>query len=105
MVTQKERKDEGRILGWTLRLGAWGSFALIVAGALLLAGHVSAGEVVLKTGFLLLMFTPALRILVAGIVFLREGDYRYALVSLVVLTIVTTTSAMAMLKVLPQLEK
>jgi uncharacterized membrane protein len=51
------------------------------------------------------MFTPALRIIVAGIVFFREHDYRYALVSLVVLTIVTATSLLAMLHVLPQLEK
>jgi hypothetical protein len=43
--------------------------------------------------------------MVAGIVFFREGDYRYALVSLVVLTIVSATSLLAMMKVLPQLEK
>jgi uncharacterized membrane protein len=79
--------------------------ALIVIGVLLGFVHAGVGDAVLRAGFLLLMFTPALRIVVAGIVFFREGDYRYGLVSLVVLTIVTATSVLAMLKILPQLEK
>jgi uncharacterized membrane protein len=61
--------------------------------------------VVLRAGVLLLMFTPALRIIVAGIVFFREGDYKYALVSVVVLTIVVGTSALAMLGVLKNFER
>jgi uncharacterized membrane protein len=78
---------------------------LIIAGTLVGFVHAEAGDIVLRAGFLLLMFTPALRIIVAGIVYLKEKDYRYALVSLVVLTIVTATSVLAMMKILPQLEK
>ncbi len=105
MTTAQERRDEGHILGLTLRLGSYGSVGLIVIGVLLGFANATVGDIVLRAGFLLLMFTPALRIMVAGIVFFREGDYRYAVVSLVVLTIVTATSVLAMLKVLPQLEK
>jgi uncharacterized membrane protein len=105
MTTEKERQDEGKIVGWTLRLGAYGSITLIVVGALMLLLHVGVGEFVLRAGFLLLMFTPALRILVAGIVFLTEKDYRYALVSIIVLTIVTATSVLSLMGILPRLEK
>ncbi len=105
MTTAQQHREEGRVLGLTLRLGAYGSVALIIAGTLLGFVHTGTGDVVLRAGFLLLMFTPALRIIVAGIVYLRERDYRYALVSLVVLTIVTATSVLAMMKILPQLEK
>jgi len=105
MTTLQQHKDEGRVVGWTLRLGSYGSIGLIVIGALLSVLHASAGEFVLRAGFLLLMFTPALRILVAGIVFLTEKDYRYALVSVVVLTIVTATSVLALMGVLPRLER
>lgn len=105
MVTSQERRDEGHIVGLTLRLGSYGSVGLIVAGVLLGLVQAGVGDVVLRAGFLLLMFTPALRIMVAGIVFFREGDYRYALVSFVVLTIVIATSVLAMTKILPQLEK
>jgi uncharacterized membrane protein len=105
MTTEKEHRDEGHIVGLTLRLGSYGSVTLIVVGTLLTFVHAAAGEFILRAGFLLLMFTPALRIIVAGIVFFREKDYRYAVVSLVVLTIVSATSVLAMMKVLPQLEK
>jgi len=105
MTTAAERNEEQKLVGWTLRIGAWGSFALIVAGLVLGLMHVDAADFVLRSGFLLLMFTPALRIPVAGLVFLHEKDYRYAMVSFTVLTIVVVTSTLAMLKILPQLER
>jgi uncharacterized membrane protein len=105
MVTASERHEEAEIVGWTLRIGAWVSFVLIVAGLVLGMAHVAAAAWVLRAGILLLMFTPAVRILVAGIVFLHEKDYRYALVSFTVLTIVVATSTLALLKILPQLER
>lgn len=105
MVTESERYREGQIVGWTLRLGAYASVALIVIGLLLIPFHERAGDVVLRSGFLFLMFTPALRIIVAGIVFFHEGDYKYALVSAVVLTVVVGTSVLAMMGVLKNFEK
>jgi uncharacterized membrane protein len=105
MATQQERYREGQIVGWTLRLGAYGSLTLIVIGLLLMLVHPGAGEVILRAGFLLLMFTPALRIIVAGLVFFREGDYKYALVSAVVLTVVVGTSVLALMGVLKNFER
>lgn len=105
MHTLAEEHEEQKIVGLTLRIGSFGSIGLIVLGTLLAIAHVGWGEGIMRGGFLLLMFTPALRIFVAGIVFLRERDYRYALVALVVLSIVIGTSAMAMLNILPRLER
>ena len=105
MTTASERQEEQKLVGWTLRIGAWGSLALIVAGLLLELVHAGASDSVLRAGFLFLMFTPAVRIVVAGLVFLHEKDYRYALVSLTVLAIVGATSTLALLKILPQLER
>ena len=51
------------------------------------------------------MFTPAIRIVVAGIMYLKEKDYRYVLVSAVVLAIMTATSVLSLMGILPQLEK
>jgi uncharacterized membrane protein len=105
MTTEREHQQEGKVLGWTLRLGSYGSVALIALGSLLFMIHANAADTVLRAGFLLLMFTPAIRIVVAGIMYLKEKDYRYALVSLVVLSIVTATSVLSLLGILPQLEK
>ena len=105
MATNHELQDEGKILGWTLRLGAYGSVGLIVLGMFLRFAHEGVGQGFLRAGFLLLMFTPAIRIVVAGIVFLKERDYHYALVSAVVLTVVVLTSVLALVGILPQLEK
>ena len=105
MPTEDQKHEEQKLVGWTLRIGAWGSLALIVLGLVLGLLHAGAGDMVLRAGFLFLMFTPALRILVAGLVFLHERDYRYALVSLTVLTIVVATSTLALMKILPQLER
>jgi uncharacterized membrane protein len=102
-MTTHQLQDEGKILGWTLRLGAYGSVALIVLGLFLRFAHEGLGF--LRAGFLLLMFTPAIRIVVAGIVFFRERDFHYAIVSVVVLTVVVATSVLALLGILPQLER
>ena len=104
-MTVHRLQDEGKILGWTLRIGAYGSVALIVLGMFLRFAHEGTGLGFLRAGFLLLMFTPAIRIVVAGIVFLKEKDYHYAVVSVVVLTVVVATSVLALLGILPQLEK
>jgi uncharacterized membrane protein len=105
MSTAEERREEGKVLGWTLRLGSYGSVALIVVGALLSMMKSGVADTVLKAGFLLLMFTPAIRIVVAGIMYLKEKDYRYVLVSVVVLAIMTATSVLSLMGILPQLEK
>lgn len=76
-----------RLLSLTFKIGAYTSCVLIMAGMIL--QHVAAwGSSVAKTGLLVLLLTPAIRIIVACIQFFRERDTRYGLVSLGVLGIV-----------------
>ena len=76
-----------RVLSLTLKAGAYTAFALIIAG-LLLQSATPWGLKIVKAGLLVLLATPALRIMVACIQFFREHDLKYALVSLGVLGIV-----------------
>lgn len=76
-----------RALSLTLKFGAYTAFALIVAG-LLLQWVANWGTKVTVAGLLVLLATPVLRIVVACIQFLRERDFKYALVSFGVLAIV-----------------
>jgi uncharacterized membrane protein len=75
------------VLSLTLKIGAYTAFALIVAG-LILQLAVPWGTKVTAAGLLVLLATPALRIIVACLQFLRERDFKYALVSFGVLAIV-----------------
>ena len=76
-----------RVLSLTLKFGAYTAFALIVAG-LMLQFVVPWGAKVAAAGLLVLLATPVLRIVVACLQFLRERDFKYALVSFGVLAIV-----------------
>ena len=76
-----------KVLSLTLKIGAYTAFALIVAG-LILQLAVLWGTKVTAAGLLVLLATPALRIIVACLQFLRERDFKYALVSVGVLAIV-----------------
>jgi uncharacterized membrane protein len=76
-----------KVLSLTLKIGAYTAFALIVAG-LILQLAVPWGTKVTAAGLLVLLATPALRIIVACLQFLRERDFKYALVSFGVLAIV-----------------
>jgi uncharacterized membrane protein len=76
-----------RVLSLTLKFGAYMAFALIVAG-LVLQFVASWGSRVAAAGLLVLLATPVLRIIVACLQFLRERDFKYALVSFGVLTVV-----------------
>jgi uncharacterized membrane protein len=76
-----------RVLSLTLKFGAYTAFALIAAG-LVLQLTVPWGAKVAAAGLLVLLATPVLRIVVACLQFLRERDFKYALVSFGVLAIV-----------------
>lgn len=78
-----------KLLASTLKIGAYSAFACIVAG-LLLHFATGWGNNVTLAGFLILLATPGLRIVVAGIQFLRERDYKYVLISLGVLVVIVT---------------
>jgi len=76
-----------RVLSLTLKFGAYTALVLVVAG-LILQLIVPWGTKVTKAGLLVLLATPVLRIIVACLQFLRERDFKYALVSFGVLAIV-----------------
>ena len=76
-----------RVLSLTLKAGAYMAFALVAAG-LLLRWAAPWGQKVATAGLLVLLATPVLRIVAACIQFFRERDFKYALVSLGVLSIV-----------------
>jgi uncharacterized membrane protein len=84
-------KPEGvateRALALTLKAGAYSAFACIVAG-LVLQYAAGFGDHLTRAGMVILLATPVLRIVVAGVQFLRERDLKYALISLGVLGIV-----------------
>jgi len=46
-----------------------------------------------RAGVLLMLATPVVRVLVAGILFLREKDWKYGAISLGVLTILLLSAA------------
>jgi uncharacterized membrane protein len=76
-----------KMLSLTLKIGAYASFACIVAGLALHSVTRFAGKITVA-GFLILLATPGLRIIVAGAQFLREREFKYVLVSLGVLSII-----------------
>jgi uncharacterized membrane protein len=77
-----------RMLSHTLKLGAYTALALVLAGLILQHFVAAWGSKVAAAGLLVLLATPALRIVVACIQFLHERDFKYALVSFGVLAIV-----------------
>jgi uncharacterized membrane protein len=84
---KKDQRTEDRLIAWTLKIGAYSAFACILAG-LLLHYFAGFGNRVTTIGLIILLATPVVRIIVAGIEFLLERDFKYALVSLGVLGIV-----------------
>jgi uncharacterized membrane protein len=101
----RDTRTEDRAVGLVLRIGAYLSIALIVLGGLVSLAHAAIGRQITEAGVLVLMSTPITRVLVAAIVFWREGDRRYAWVSIGVFVILIGSSLMAALKILPTLER
>jgi uncharacterized membrane protein len=85
-----EMREPGfdRAVALVLRVGASGCFFIMLAGLVIgffVPGHIS--QEVERAGVLLMLATPVVRVLVAGILFLRERDWKYGVISLGVLTI------------------
>ena len=77
-----------RVVALVLRVGAFTCFFVMLTGLLLgLFIHGSLPEDIERAGVLLMLATPVVRVLVAGILCLREKDWRYGAISLGVLTI------------------
>jgi uncharacterized membrane protein len=77
-----------RAVALVLRVGAFGCFFIMLAGlmvGLFIHGRIP-GEIE-RAGVLLMLATPVVRVAVAGVLFLREKDWKYGAISLGVLMI------------------
>jgi len=82
-----------RAVALVLRVGAFGCFFIMLAG--LLVGIFVPGRISLaieRAGVLLMLVTPVVRVLVACVLFFREKDRKYGLISLGVLLILLVGS-------------
>lgn len=87
------RKDADHWVAVILRVGAYGSVALLLVGLLIWAALPGLiGIQVMRVGVLVLMSTPVVRIITLVFVYLRARDWKYALISFVVLLIVLASS-------------
>jgi uncharacterized membrane protein len=87
-MSQLREPGFDRVVALVLRVGAFTCFFVMLTGLLLgLFIHGSLPEDIERAGVLLMLATPVVRVLVAGILFLREKDWKYGAISLGVLTI------------------
>jgi len=74
------------VLARFLRIGSLISAALLAAGILaMLLGQTGFAPNLISAGLLVLLCTPVMRVVVAGLIFVREKDWHFAFFSLVVL--------------------
>jgi len=87
-MTEARDQRLDRFVARALRWGAYISFSILLIGFLLSPFvSVSTQHLVDTVGVVILMATPAFRVLVALVVFVRERDFKYSLVALGVLLI------------------
>jgi uncharacterized membrane protein len=87
-MSQVREPDFDRAVALVLRVGAFGSFIIMLAG--LIASLYVPGGVPLhieRAGVLLMLATPVVRVVVACFLFFREKDTKYGWISLGVLLI------------------
>lgn len=92
MVTQGAEQEKAEVVAIELVLARLLRVGSVLAAALLAAGIVSMvlgltalAPKLISAGLIVLMGTPVLRVIAAGIIFLKERDWYFALFSLVVL--------------------
>jgi uncharacterized membrane protein len=92
VVTELSEKKKAEVeaielvLARLLRLGS--SIAAVLLGAGLFAmalGHTTFAPKLITAGLLVLLGTPVMRVIVAGMIFLKQKDWHFAIFSLVVL--------------------
>jgi uncharacterized membrane protein len=77
-----------RVVALVLRVGAFGCFIIMLAG--LVVGFFAPGRIpqgIELAGVLLMLATPVVRVAVAGVLFLREQDWKFGAISFGVLAI------------------
>lgn len=77
-----------RVVALVLRVGAFSCFFVMLAGLLAsLFIHGSIPGDIERAGVLLMLATPVVRVAVAGVLFLREKDWKFGAISFGVLAI------------------
>ncbi|HKI00307.1 MAG TPA: DUF1634 domain-containing protein [Candidatus Sulfotelmatobacter sp.] len=92
-MSQLREPDFDRAVAMVLRIGAFSCFFVMLAG--LIDGLFVTGKIPLqieRTGVLLMLATPVVRVMVACFLFFREKDYKYGWISLGLLTILLVGS-------------
>lgn len=87
-MSQLREPGFDRAVAMVLRVGAFSCFFIMLAG--LIAGLFTSGPIpqeIERAGVLLMLATPAVRVMVACFLFFREKDRKYGLISLGVLVI------------------
>jgi uncharacterized membrane protein len=87
-MSQLREPGFDRIVALVLRVGAFGCFFIMLAGLLLnIFVHGRIPSAIERAGVLLMLATPVVRVAVAGVLFLREKDWKYGAISFGVLAI------------------
>jgi uncharacterized membrane protein len=87
-VSQLREPAFDRVVALVLRVGAFACFFIMLAGLLIgLFIHGPVPAEIERAGVLLMLATPVVRVAVAGVLFLREKDWKYSAISFGVLTI------------------
>ena len=77
-----------RVVALVLRVGAFSCFFVMLAGLLAsLFIHGSIPGDIERAGVLLMLATPVVRVAVAGVLFLREKDWKFGAISFGVLAL------------------
>jgi len=87
-MSQVREPEFDRAVALVLRVGAFGCFFIMLTG--LIVEFIVPGRIPLlieRTGVLLMLATPVVRVMVACYLFFREKDTRYGLISLGLLVI------------------
>jgi uncharacterized membrane protein len=93
-VSQLREPAFDRVVALVLRVGAFGCFFIMLTGlviGLFFPGRIPMG--IERGGVLLMLATPVVRVLVAGVLFLREKDWKYGAISFGVLAILLLSAA------------
>jgi uncharacterized membrane protein len=87
-MSQLRQPAFDRIVALVLRVGAFACFFIMLAGLLIgLFIHGRVPAEIERAGVLLMLATPVVRVAVAGVLFLREKDWKFGAISFGVLTI------------------
>ncbi|QEM67315.1 DUF1634 domain-containing protein [Geobacter sp. FeAm09] len=80
------------VLARLLRIGSLVAAALLALGigAMLLGGHAVVAPRLITAGLLALLATPVMRVVAAGVIFVRDRDWRFAFFCVVVLCAIVT---------------